>query len=91
MLAAPDCAELFVDFGEVAADARAEIGERAACVDESDEQNVSAILLQRNLLAALIGEGKIGDLFAGRGHVRKLRLGRERGSVWAVTFTFSSQ
>ena len=71
--------ELFVDFGEVATDAWAEIGEGAAGVDEGEEQNFSAILLQGDSLAALIGEGKIGDFFAARGCVERAAGGRWSG------------
>lgn len=57
--------ELFVNLGEVGAYARAEIGERAARVDESDEQKLPAILVERDFLAALVGEGKIRDFVSG--------------------------
>lgn len=66
-------AELLVDLGEVAAHARAEIGEWAARIDKGDEQNFPAILPYRNALAALIGEREVGDIFSGGGHVQSVR------------------
>lgn len=66
-------AELLIDLGEIAAHPRTEVWEGAARIDESNEQNLSAILLQENALAFLIGESEIGDLVAGSGKVLRDR------------------
>src|SRR5580658_5156660 len=65
--------ELLVDFREVAADARAEVREGAARVDKSYEQNLAAILLERNSLAGLIGEREIGNVISGGGQIWRVR------------------
>ncbi len=70
--------ELLIDFREVAAHSRAEIGKRAARVNEGEEQDVSAVLLQRNPFAGLIGERKIRYIVARSWHVQ--RVSRRRRS-----------
>ena len=57
-------ADLAVDGGELVADTRAEIGEGAARIDESEEQGLAAILMQRNALAVLVDEVEVGDVVA---------------------------
>ena len=59
-------AKLAVDGGELVADARAEVGERAAGVDEGEEQSLAAILMQGDVLAVLVDELEIGDVVSGR-------------------------
>lgn len=46
-------ADLAVDRGELMADARAEVGERAARIDERQQQGLATILMQRDPLAVL--------------------------------------
>src|ERR1700691_4343080 len=58
-------AELAIDGSKLVADAGAEIGERATGVDESQEQRLAAILMQRRVLAVLDDELEIRDLVAG--------------------------
>src|SRR5271157_5934557 len=71
--------ELLVDLSEIAAHARAEIGEGAAGVDKSDEQNLPAVLPERNALAALVSKGKVRDFLAGGGHVQSICWRRREG------------
>ncbi len=70
--------ELFVDLGEIAAHARAKFREGAARVDKGDEQDFAAILLERDVLPALVGEGEVRDSFSGCGHVQRIGGGRRR-------------
>lgn len=69
------CADLLIDFREVTAHTRTEVGEWTTCVDKGDEKNIATILLERDVLAALIGEGKIGNVFSGCGHMERIRAG----------------
>ena len=57
--------ERLVNLGEVAAHARAVICERAAGVDEGDEQNFAAELRDVDDFAALVEEPEVGDGIAG--------------------------
>ena len=52
-VACPSAADLVVDRGELMADARAEVGERAARIDERQQQGLATILMQRDPLAVL--------------------------------------
>src|SRR5580658_657249 len=58
-------ADLVVDGSELVADARAEIGERAARVDESEQQGLAAILTERDGLAVLVDELEVRHVIAG--------------------------
>src|ERR1035437_9011198 len=49
-------ADLAVDRGELMADARAEVGKRAARIDEREQQGLATILMQRDTLAVLVDE-----------------------------------
>src|ERR1700692_2355291 len=62
-------AQLFVEFREVAGDAGTKVGKWATSVNKSDEENIPAILVQRNMLAVLVGECEIRNVFAGVRHV----------------------
>ncbi len=57
--------EKLVEFGEVAAHARAVVGERAARIDEGDEQDLAAELRDVDELAALVEQLEVGDGVAG--------------------------
>jgi len=61
--------EGLVDFGEVAAHAWTVVGQRAAGVDEGDEDELAAELLQADFFVGLIEEGEVGDGVADGGHV----------------------
>src|ERR1035438_2138120 len=49
-------ADLAVDRGELMADARAEVGKRAARIDEREQQSLATILMQRDTLTVLVDE-----------------------------------
>src|SRR5438309_10398294 len=70
---------LLFDFREIAADARAEIREWTARVNERDQQNLPTILPQRNMFPILIVERKIRHVFPGGWYVHGLRALRRRG------------
>src|ERR1700722_11186711 len=77
-------AELLVEFRKVGGHARAELGERAARVNEGDQQNLPVILAEGNSAAVLIGEREVGDDVAGGGNMlggRGWRNPRARGDL----------
>jgi hypothetical protein len=57
-------AESAVDLGKFVADARAEVGKRAAGVDQRQQQGLAAILAQRNTFSVLIRQLKVRYLVA---------------------------
>ena len=61
--------EGFLKDSEVAGDAGAEIGQRAAGVDEGDEQGLAFELGEMDGVAILVGEAEVGDFVAGLGDV----------------------
>lgn len=61
--------EGFVDLGEVATHARAEVGERAAGIDEGDEEDFAFELLEVDGAVALVEKFEVGDAVAGLGDV----------------------
>lgn len=61
--------DALVERGEVARDAGAEVGERAASVDEGDEKLLAAELAEADEVAVLVAELEVGDLVAGGGDV----------------------
>ena len=61
--------EGLVDVGEVAAHARAEVGELAASVDEGEENDLAVELVEVDGAVALVEEVEVGDGVAGRGDV----------------------
>src|SRR5271165_4993579 len=65
--------DLAVDGGELMADARAEIGKRAAGVDERENEGLAAILMQGNVLAILVDELEVGHIVAGSRDVQRCR------------------
>ena len=62
-------AEGFVDVGEVAGHARAEVGHGAAGVDEGDEDGLALELGEVDDVVALVAEVEVGDGVAGVGDV----------------------
>ena len=58
--------EGLVDVGEVAAHADAEVGERAARVDEGDEDDLAFELREVDGAAALVEQLEVGNGIAGR-------------------------
>src|ERR1700733_5010738 len=63
-------ANLLVDRGELVADTRAEIREGTTCVDESEQQSLSTILMHGDRLAILVDEFEIGNFVTGRRNVK---------------------
>ena len=61
--------EGFIDVGEVARHAGAEVGHGAAGVDEGDENGLALELGEADDAVALIAEAEVGDLVAGIGDV----------------------
>ena len=72
-------ADLVVDGGELVADARAEVGERAARVDESEKQGLAPILTELDGLAVLVDELEVRHVIAGSRDVQG-RAGLAGGS-----------
>ncbi len=91
--------QLLVELRELGPHPRTIIRKRTARINERNKQNLPAILLQRNVLRALIGEMEVRHLFA-RNRNMQLRGGLPSPlslSLLAgafpcpVTLTFSSQ
>ncbi len=69
---------MFLDHGKVVRDQRAEVGQRAARIDECNEQFLAPELAQMNGPPVLIPQCKIWNRIARRGHVinhRRLVIG----------------
>jgi len=62
--------KLPLDFREVAAHARTEVGKRTARVDEGHKHSLPAVLLERNAPAVLIDQRIVRDIFSGSRHVK---------------------
>ena len=86
--------DLAVDRGELMADARAEVGERAARIDEREQQGLATILMQRDTLTVLpfwLMSLKSGTRSPGFG-ICTVAVGVPAGAFECpVTLTFSSQ
>ncbi len=61
--------QLLIDDRKVVRDQRAEVGQRAARVDEGEQQRLAAELVEMNRAPILIAQLEIGNRVARRGHM----------------------